>query len=731
MRNVSKRALVGSVVAVILGLTATGAWLVASASASVGCTDTWNSSSDGDWGTAADWTNLSNAHVVPTASDVACWASGITLTVGSTDPAETAASVQGGSLDITGAANVQGVLSLADSASTSNLDNLTVGSGELEGPGAIALSGSFLFTGLDQSSGTPGSSDRGTIGYPTALAISQTGGGSFTIGQSGCPTSYFDGTYTTSSPVMIGCSYMLPEGGTLVTTSSVTLAPLAYPSAAGSRMTITAEGYDISNSTAPQDFNLIQDGGTTTIPTNDNFTPGVGLVLDSGNLILEGADPQFSEGPGQLSNGLTLNGGTLSGIGQVNGQVTQTGGVVEPGQFGTGNLTLANTYDQEAGGTLQINASGAAAGDYDVLDVTGQAQLAGTLEMTPTSGYAASAAVGDSLDVMQTGYAVTGTFSTVTGDSALVSGDTFSADYATADQVDAVVTAPPTPAPSTSTPTPSTSTPSTSTPTPSTPTPSSTTPSTTTPVSVVGPSGAAAPGPTGSASVQGTPLPGDTLTCDPGTWTGDPTFTYQWARGTSPISGATSRTYTVTILDEGAQVTCAVSARDSAGSTGAVAAGVAVAEPGTLNCPRPDGAFSAQRIGPFSLGETRSRARKSFHDWKVIQSGFDNFCLYGGWGIRGAYKTNRFVFLDTANPYYKLKGVSPGDTVTALAAKLKLGPDIVIGANDWRVATGTSSNYVFKTRKGIVQEIGIANRRDSTGLAAQKRFLAGFKASGD
>jgi hypothetical protein len=232
----------------------------------------------------------------------------------------------------------------------------------------------------------------------------------------------------------------------------------------------------------------------------------------------------------------------------------------------------------------------------------------------------------------------------------------------------------------------------------------------------------------GAPSVSGTPLPGDRLTCNPGTWTGSPSFTYQWVLGTSPITGATARTYTVTILDEGQTITCEVAGHNSAGSATVKSAGVVVAQKGTLDCPKPSGSFNAQKIGAFALNETQAKARKSFHHYQVIQSGFDNFCLYGGWGIRGAYKHSRFVFLDTANPYYKLKGISPGDTLKSLAKKVKIGKVIVIGLNDWYVATGSTSNYVFKTRKGIVDEIGIALKRDTTGRTAQKRFLSSFKA---
>jgi len=44
------------------------------------------------------------------------------------------------------------------------------------------------------------------------------------------------------------------------------------------------------------------------------------------------------------------------------------------------------------------------------------------------------------------------------------------------------------------------------------------------------------------------------------------------------------------------------------------------------------------------------------------------------------------------------------------------------------IAPGSSSNYVLKVRHGIVLEIGIANKRDTTGRARQTTFLSSNKA---
>lgn len=66
------------------------------------------------------------------------------------------------------------------------------------------------------------------------------------------------------------------------------------------------------------------------------------------------------------------------------------------------------------------------------------------------------------------------------------------------------------------------------------------------------------------------PAVGDELTCSNGTWTGSPTFSYEWLRGGTPIVGATENHYLVEAADEGKGLQCAVTATNAAGSTQAI-----------------------------------------------------------------------------------------------------------------------------------------------------------------
>ncbi len=72
---------------------------------------------------------------------------------------------------------------------------------------------------------------------------------------------------------------------------------------------------------------------------------------------------------------------------------------------------------------------------------------------------------------------------------------------------------------------------------------------------------------TAGPSITGTPLVGQSLTCDSGTWTGDPTFTYAWLADGTAIAGATAQSYVPTRRDNRSVLQCEVTAANAGGST--------------------------------------------------------------------------------------------------------------------------------------------------------------------
>ena len=79
-------------------------------------------------------------------------------------------------------------------------------------------------------------------------------------------------------------------------------------------------------------------------------------------------------------------------------------------------------------------------------------------------------------------------------------------------------------------------------------------------------------------AISGTPAPGDSLSCSSGSWTGNPTptYSYQWLRDATPISGANSSSYSVQTADQGHSLSCRVTATNSAGQQSATSAAVQV-----------------------------------------------------------------------------------------------------------------------------------------------------------
>jgi hypothetical protein len=71
--------------------------------------------------------------------------------------------------------------------------------------------------------------------------------------------------------------------------------------------------------------------------------------------------------------------------------------------------------------------------------------------------------------------------------------------------------------------------------------------------------------------ISGIPTQGQTLATTNGSWSGSPlpTFTYQWKRAGSAISGATSASYVLALGDVGQVVTCTITATNGTGSASA------------------------------------------------------------------------------------------------------------------------------------------------------------------
>jgi hypothetical protein len=86
------------------------------------------------------------------------------------------------------------------------------------------------------------------------------------------------------------------------------------------------------------------------------------------------------------------------------------------------------------------------------------------------------------------------------------------------------------------------------------------------------------------------------------------------------------------------------------------------------------------------------------------------------------------VLLLTADPFYSLHGVRPGASLAAARRVLKLSRPFHVGLNDWYLAAhGAAADGVLKVRHGMVEEVGIADKRFLHGRRAEFRFLNSFR----
>jgi hypothetical protein len=185
--------------------------------------------------------------------------------------------------------------------------------------------------------------------------------------------------------------------------------------------TITLSGSNWSNSGTLQASN----GGTLSLQgTGSNsgtLSIGNGSTVNvTGSLTQTAGTLMLASGSSlTTTTSLVLQGGILSGLGTITGDVTNTGGNVIVGDSGTsvGILTITGNYTQGPGGTLSVKIGGAMAGtQYDQLAVGGTATLNGTLNVTLIGGFTPNS--GDTFQPL-TSIAETGTFASLTGDGTM------------------------------------------------------------------------------------------------------------------------------------------------------------------------------------------------------------------------------------------------------------------------------------------------------------------------
>jgi pimeloyl-ACP methyl ester carboxylesterase len=162
-----------------------------------------------------------------------------------------------------------------------------------------------------------------------------------------------------------------------------------------------------------------------------------------------------------------------------------------------------------------------------------------------------------------------------------------------------------------------------------------------------------------------------------------------------------------------------------------------------FSCVRPTGRLRGTRLGPVTLGMARAAVRTRFNRRTTGgRVNMDFFCTashrirvgYGSAQLpRGLSRAQRrringrAILVVTASHHYALSGVRPGTRLTAtVRRRLHAGHPFHVGRNYWYLARDPGGRGVLKVRRGLIQEIGIADARLTRTRSAARRFFRSF-----
>src|SRR5882724_1255252 len=162
-------------------------------------------------------------------------------------------------------------------------------------------------------------------------------------------------------------------------------------------------------------------GGTTSSQVSTQFNSSGTILANTANLFFTGSFTQTA-GITSLNGGtiqntsahpMLLQGGSLTGAGTLQGDVTNTGGSVAPGTAtAAGAISVSGSglgiYAQSVTGAYNVKIGGTVAGQFDTLAMSGAATLGGPLNVSLLNSF--SPALGNTFTIL-TAASVTGTFS--------------------------------------------------------------------------------------------------------------------------------------------------------------------------------------------------------------------------------------------------------------------------------------------------------------------------------
>ena len=264
--------------------------------------------------------------------------------------------------------------------------------GTLTGAGALTISNQ-----LNWSGGTLSGTGKKTVTGTLNLSGNQ----------------YLDGTTleTTGVTVWTGNGTLYTSNGAIWNNTSTGTIDLQNDSDFsqwyGNQSTFNNAGtFTKSNGTTTDDSyisGLFNNTGTVQVNKGRlRFTGG--YTQTAGTTNLSGGSLAFDYSP------LNLQGGNLTGIGTITGNVNNTGGQINPGNT-IGTLTVAGDYSQTGTGTVNLELGSDTS--FDKLAITGAADVGGILKLNLTNGYTPT--IGTKFTVLTYSSATAKSFNTIQG----------------------------------------------------------------------------------------------------------------------------------------------------------------------------------------------------------------------------------------------------------------------------------------------------------------------------
>jgi uncharacterized repeat protein (TIGR01451 family) len=305
-----------------------------------------------------------------------------------------------GAFDVAGLTTIDGGSLILNTASPPKINGLHLHSGLLGGSSGFSVNQGFGWFG-----GTLGGGPAITIPVGSTLSIAPDVSSPILDGRIiNINGQAFYGQPTTSLPLYVnnGGGFMTSAGSGFLVQSNE---PILTTAGSSSFVNLGSFEKALSSGITVIDSSFNNEGDVYAATGTIDFRGGFTQSGPSSSTYLANANIQSSFGA------LNFNGGFIAGSGSINGSVVNAA-LLDPGNRSISNpspgtITITGNYTQTATGTLHIDLGGATTGQFDQLDVTGTASLAGNLTVANAGAF--SAAAGNTFSVLQFG-SLTGDF---------------------------------------------------------------------------------------------------------------------------------------------------------------------------------------------------------------------------------------------------------------------------------------------------------------------------------